>query len=56
MLKILLTLPLVAVAAPALAPDLFLETAHTVVNALAVLTPPMFVLGTGLQLFRRSGV
>lgn len=55
MFKVLLTLPLVAVAVPLLSPDVLLETAHGVADALFVLTPPLFLAGTGLQLLRRSG-
>jgi hypothetical protein len=56
MFKVLLTLPLFAVAVPALSPDILLEAARGVVDAMLVITPAMFVAGTGLQLLRRSDV
>ena len=54
MFKVLLTLPLVAVAVPVLSPDVLLQAARSVVDAMVVVTPAMFVAGAGLQLLRRA--
>ena len=54
MFKVLLSLPLLAVAVPALSPDILLDASHGVADALFVLTPPLFVAGAGFQMLRRS--
>jgi hypothetical protein len=54
MFKTLITLPLAAIAVTSFAPLSVLQAGHGVVDALLVLTPPMFVAGAGLQLLRRS--
>ena len=54
MFRLLLTLPVFAIAVPALSPHLLLSAAHVVVDAMLVVTPAMFVAGAGLQLLRRS--
>lgn len=54
MFRTLLVLPLSAVAVTMLTPDALLVAGHEVVNALLVLTPPIFVAGAGLQLLRRA--
>jgi hypothetical protein len=54
MFRVLLTLPVFAVAAPAVSPHVLLSAAHVVVDAMLVVTPAMFIAGAGFQLLRRT--